>query len=289
MIASLSMKDHFSLIAPRYKSLRTTDLEPVLYIKEQLKNLTTIQAADIGCGSGRYPARLLQHLRGRLHFLCVDYSQMMLRQLTAHLTRQGIQSFQAIRASAMDLPVRDAAIDCVLTFNAIHHFEIPPFLREAERVLKDGGYLFIYTRLRSQNGKNIWGTFFPMFAAKETRLYEINELQSALAAETPRLEIDNLRLFRYERHSSLTRLVEQATHFHYSTFRLYAQSEFKDSLEQFRRNIQQYFDDLNNISWADENILLVIRKNELSSCATMARKCLPGSSWCSLPDGENQV
>jgi ubiquinone/menaquinone biosynthesis C-methylase UbiE len=260
MIASPSMKDHFSLIAPKYKSLRTTDLEPVLYIKEQLKNLATIQAADIGCGSGRYPARLLQHLRGRLHFLCVDYSQMMLRQLTEHLTQQGIKAFQAIRASAMDLPVRDAALDCVLTFNAIHHFEIPPFFREANRVLKDGGYLFIYTRLRSQNSRNIWGTFFPMFASKESRLYEMDELQSALAAQTPRLEIRNMRLFRYERRCSLTRLVEQATHFHYSTFRLYAQSEFKESLEQFKGNIQQHFDDLNNVTWADENILLVIRK-----------------------------
>ena len=160
------MKDHFSLIAPKYRNLRTTDLEPVLYIKEQLKSLATIEAADIGCGSGRYPALLYQHLRGRLRLWCIDFSQMMLRQLTEYLTQQGIQVLQAIHASAINLPVRDAALDCVLTFNAIHHFEIQPFFREADRVIKDGGYLFIYTRLRSQNGRNIWGTFFPIFTSK---------------------------------------------------------------------------------------------------------------------------
>lgn len=260
MIAFPSMQDHFSLIAPTYKNLRTTDLAPVLHIKERLNHLTTILAADIGCGSGRYQAQLLQHLRGRLHFLCVDYSQTMLRQLTECLTQQNIRAFQPIRASAMNLPVRDTAVDCVLTFNAIHHFEIQAFFREANRVVKDDGYLFIYTRLRSQNRRNIWGTFFPMFALKETRLYEMEELQSALAAQTPRLEIFDTRLFRYARRSSLKRLVEQAAHFHYSTFCLYTPSEFKESLEQFKRNVRQHFNDLNNIAWTDENILLVIRK-----------------------------
>ncbi|MCH8191935.1 MAG: methyltransferase domain-containing protein, partial [Chloroflexi bacterium] len=60
-----------------------------------------------------------------------------------------------------ELPIRAETLDCVLTFNAIHDFPLPGFLQESHRVLKDGGYLFIYTRSRSQNQRTVWGRHFP--------------------------------------------------------------------------------------------------------------------------------
>ena len=48
---------HFSRIAYKYRNLRTTDLEPVLFIKKELQNLTKIVAVDVGCGGGRYDKR----------------------------------------------------------------------------------------------------------------------------------------------------------------------------------------------------------------------------------------
>ena len=49
---------HFSRIASKYSDLRTTDPEPVLFIKDKLSYLDTVVASDIGCGCGRYALQL---------------------------------------------------------------------------------------------------------------------------------------------------------------------------------------------------------------------------------------
>jgi len=46
----------------------------------------------------------------------------------------------------------------------------------------------------------------------------------------------------------------------YSTFTLYSGDTFEESLETFKQNIRNNFDDLEKIQWQDENILLQIRK-----------------------------
>ena len=46
----------------------------------------------------------------------------------------------------------------------------------------------------------------------------------------------------------------------YSTFTLYSSNTFEESLETFKQNIRNNFDDLEKIQWQDENILLQIRK-----------------------------
>ena len=142
---------HFLKIAEKYRDLRITDPEPIGYIDEQLKERSTIRAADVGCRAGRYDLKLLEHIGDKLSLYCVDSSEKMLEQLQAYLRRHGIQAFQAIEADARNLPINDTSLDCVFTFNAIHHFKAAQFLEEAFRVLRDDGHLFIYTRLRSQN------------------------------------------------------------------------------------------------------------------------------------------
>ncbi len=46
----------------------------------------------------------------------------------------------------------------------------------------------------------------------------------------------------------------------YSTFTFYSGDTFEESLETFKQNISNNFDDLEKIQWQDENILLQIRK-----------------------------
>jgi len=52
----------------------------------------------------------------------------------------------------------------------------------------------------------------------------------------------------------------QDMHDHYSTFTLYDKETFDESLEIFQHNIKKNFDDLEQIKWHDENILIEIRK-----------------------------
>jgi SAM-dependent methyltransferase len=145
-----------------------------------------------------------------------------------------------------------------MTFNAIHHFDLEKFFSEVHGSLKDDGRLFIYTRLRNQNYRSIWGEHFPLFADMENRLYELNELEEYV--ENAEMNIKSTRVFRHARTSTLGRLVYQAKNNHYSTFALYDEETFDESLDIFQKNIQKNFNDLEQITWYDENILLEIEK-----------------------------
>jgi ubiquinone/menaquinone biosynthesis C-methylase UbiE len=254
-----SIERHFSTISDIYRGLRTTDLEPILHIKKELHELPMINAVDIGCGCGRYELKLLQYVGNRLNLLCLDKNKEMLAQTKVYLSRHNIENFNTIISIAENLPILSKSVDCIFTFNAIHHFNLSGFLKETSRVLKYEGILFIYTRSRSQNSHSVWGKYFPLFAEKEKRLSEIDKLKK-LIEDFHCLEIKNIQLFKYPRISNLDQLIKQACNHHYSTFSLYHDSDFKKSLKKFKKNLKKNFKDLNNINWIDENVLLVIRK-----------------------------
>ncbi len=238
------MHDHFSTIASKYQSVRTLDTEPILHIKHRLDEKTDINMADIGCGDGRYSLEFLKRFDNSFYIHCVDYNENMLKSLETN-------------CDANRLPLDNKSIDCIVTFNAIHHFDVPKFLSESLRSLKDNGRIFIYTRLKNQNARSVWGKHFPLFIEMENRLYELNELESHI--KNADLSIHSTKTFEYSRTSSLDRLVNQAENNHYSTFALYDKESFDHSLDKFKQNIKNNFDDLEQIQWTDENILIEIK------------------------------
>ncbi len=254
-----NIQHHFLRIAPRYRDLRVTDLAPIAYIAERLQTMPEIVAADVGCGAGRYDLKLFEHLGARLRLYCLDGSPTMLRELRLYLQQHGLRDFAAIHAYAHDLPLPASSLHCLFTFNAIHHFKLGLFLSEAQRVLRDQGALFIYTRLRSQNRRNIWGKHFPGFSQKETRLYELGELRR-LISQHPHLQLQSVEFFKFERVCDLPELRRRARQRHYSTFCLYEKNEFALAVREFERRLRRHFRDLTNIRWFDENVLLVLRR-----------------------------
>lgn len=260
----IKTQKHFSRIAGRYGNLRTTDAAPITSIAGRLQALPKIRAADVGCGQGRYDLKLFEHLGEPLYLYGVDGNRNMLQQAVSYLQRHGIRAFQTVEAYARHLPFEPASLDCILTFNAVHHFKVVQFLNESARVLKDGGYLFIYTRLRTQNRRNIWGMYFPSFNEKETRLFELSDLEEWLW-RTSALQLEAIEFYRYERISSLSELTARALDHHYSTFSLYGKKEFDAALLQFQEMIRGCYRDVNNVSWYDENVLLIARKPAVPS------------------------
>ncbi|MBW1965477.1 MAG: class I SAM-dependent methyltransferase [Deltaproteobacteria bacterium] len=252
---------HFSRIAYEYEDLRTTDIEPILLIKNKLVNLTKIKGADIGCGGGRYDIELFNHLGKGFHLICIDYSENMLRKLDNNLNEHNIKEFSTVRTSAMDLPLTANCFDVLFSFNAVHHFNLLDFLEESSRVLRNNGQLFIYTRLRSQNQRNIWGRFFPKFHEKEKSLLEINEFERTLKKASD-LILESIEYFMYKRKANLEWLVKQAKKHHYSTFSLYSKKEFEESLKKFQLNIISHFKDPDKLIWNDENIMFNIKKGK---------------------------
>lgn len=183
----------------------------------------------------------------------------MLGQFNRRFVEDSIRVAGTIKASAMCLPLSEESLNCIFTFNAVHHFSLLEFLHEMARILQDGGYLFVYTRMRSQNSRSVWGRFFPLFTSKETRLYEEDEWKEAIT-KIPSLRLQKTRTFEFNRKSNSERLGDQAENHHYSTFDLYTRSEFKTALNQFHDNLRGYFGDPNNIRWIDENILFILQK-----------------------------
>jgi SAM-dependent methyltransferase len=147
----------------------------------------------------------------------------------------------------------------VFAFNAIHHFDVTAFLNEAARIMKTGGRLFVYTRLKSQNASNIWGMYFPSFLDKENRLYELEELESAIGL-IEAIDLESVEEFSFKRKTSLAELTMRARLKHYSTFSLYGKDEFSRALRAFEDRISTQFTDLNNITWRDDYTMLVIKK-----------------------------
>jgi len=269
MYSSLQLKKktkdislHFSQVAKRYRDLRTTDPEPIIHIMHKLGSildLPQINVADIGCGGGRYSLLFAKCLDGKVRLSCVDNNEHMLETLVTYLKANDISKFTSVKSTAEKLPFGDNSFDCLLTFNAVHHFNLRGFLAESTRILRDGGLLFIYTRTPRQNRRNIWGRYFPQFCQKETRLYHQDELKQVVSA-VPALRLQSVKSFKYDRVASLERLLEKAENRHYSTFWFYSEWELAIALDEFRQNIRKQFSDPNQVRWSDENLLLVIEK-----------------------------
>jgi len=249
-ISEKEIHKHFSKIASKYRSLRTTDLEPILHIKNKLNGKSGISIADVGCGDGRYSLELLRCLGDNCYIHCIDSNENMLKYLKDYLTEQNAMNFCVKPGDANKLPLENDSMDCIVTFNAIHLFDIQKFLGEVLRSLKDDGHLFIYTRLRNQNSRNIWGLYFPLFSGMENRLYELDELKSHI--QEADMKIHSTKVFGHHRASSLERLLEQAKNKHYSTFELY-DGTFGNYLDEFRKNIQNNYED-----WAQSHFLLLL-------------------------------
>ena len=252
-----NIHNHFSKVASSYRRIRTTDVEPIAFIRETLRKLPEVKAADIGCGAGRYDLLLFQYINN-LHLTCIDINEHMLVKVSDYLKSKGINNFKTIKADANDIPLENNSMNCILTFNAIHHFDFVKFIQKCSRVIKDNGRIFIYTRLRSQNDRSVWGQYFPLFSEKENRLYELYEMEQYIKSVNS-LRLKTTKLFKYKRNSTLKQLVEKVKAKHYSTFSLYEKDELVESLKRFQKNFKGRFQDTNQIEWFDENVLLVLK------------------------------
>jgi ubiquinone/menaquinone biosynthesis C-methylase UbiE len=263
MLHMKNMEEHFSEIAETYNEIRTTDQQPIDYIREFCFQNNHRIAVDIGCGPGRYSLLLLQAIP-QLHLTCVDQSSIMIAQTERLLRNAKLDRFKTFVADAGELPLDSNSVDLVFTFNAIHHFIMPAFLREARRVLKANGAILIYTRLQTQNETSIWGKHFPDFNMVERRLYSLDSIEAAIRS-IPGLTLDAVKLFRYERIGSLEGLIDKARARHYSTFSLYSNKRLEECISVFKANLARNFSDADHISWIDENVLLAVKACEAAT------------------------
>jgi SAM-dependent methyltransferase len=256
--SNFDMQSHFSRVAAAYRAIRTTDVEPIFFIKEKLKERDFQIGADIGCGCGRYDRLLMDHLP-LSHLFCLDANPDMVNQAHRFLCETRAGNFSTSVSMSELLPFKNRSLDCVFTFNAVHHYVFEAFLRETGSALKHLGRLFIYTRLPAQNEASIWGKYFPGFTEKETRLFELEHMKRKIGKQSV-LVLEEIKYFRYQRVSSLERLLFQVRKRHYSTFSLYTSKELDEAVEGFTANILAAFPDPDHLEWTDGNVMLVLRR-----------------------------
>ena len=228
------LASHFEHVAPVYTNNRTTDLAPIEYIGPQLSLSRPLRGIDFGCGSGRYALALTRALPS-LQLVCVDRCKRMLTTFYTALSWRDQKQHHLLQADASNPGIQEQTMDCVFSFNAIHHLDLARFLMSAHHLLHPNGQLFLYTRTPEQNRTTIWG-------------------RRALVKQKG-LKLKKIQRFRYARSKSLKRLCQQAQARHYSTFALYSQEEFQAALTAFQERVGKTFTDLDRILWTDENTL----------------------------------
>jgi ubiquinone/menaquinone biosynthesis C-methylase UbiE len=253
------LSHHFSSVAVTYNDLRVTDPEPVDLMADALAGLSAVTAADVGCGTGRYMIELMDRLGEKLFVYFIDHSSNMLEQLRADLTSFDVAGFDILQCPAERLPLSDGSLDCMLAFNAIHHFDLVRFFQEAGRTLRPGGLLFIYTRFRDQNERGIWGRYFPGFAGKEKRLHD-EELMTRTIGAAEGLVVRDLTHFSFKRAATLDSLVHRAKNKHYSTFCFYDPEELERAIEGFEARLKEEFGTSETLEWVDENVMITAQR-----------------------------
>ena len=258
---------HFGDISSRYRSVRDADLAAVGLVSDVLATAAAqarpFRLLDVGTGTGRYLDMVSERLSSTLVTdLCpigLDRSAAMLGQ-ARRLNGCAYPGASHLVAAVETLPIRAASCDAMTCFNAVHHFDLARFASEASRVLAPSGLLVLYTRTAAQNRETIWGRYFPEFAELETRLYTVSELQATLDA-TDAFASVRAQTIPWRVTTSLSRLLEQVTAYHYSTFRFYAPDRLQTALDTFQRRVRDVFHDCSRITFSNDHLLVVAQRS----------------------------
>ena len=107
---------------------------------EEFLDLENAEVIDVGCGDGW----LTRWLAGEgAHATGIEVSP---RQLAKARAVPPLADEHYITGLAEELPVRNRSADIVIFFNSLHHVDavgLPKALKEAARVLKHGGVLYV--------------------------------------------------------------------------------------------------------------------------------------------------
>ena len=260
------MGHHFGDVSSRYRSLRDLDLAAVRLVSGVLAGAAgqarPFRLLDVGTGTGRYLAAVSEDLSSTLDTdLCpigLDRSPAMVGE-ARRLNGCAYPGASHLVGGVETLPFRTASCHAMTCFNAVHHFDLARFASEASRVLIPSGLLVLYTRTAAQNRRTIWGRYFPEFATLETRLYTVSELEGALGATRAFASV-RLQTIPWRVTTSLLRLIEQVTAYHYSTFRFYSRDGLHTALDTFQRRVRHVSRDWSRITFDNDHVLVVAQR-----------------------------
>jgi 3'-phosphoadenosine 5'-phosphosulfate sulfotransferase (PAPS reductase)/FAD synthetase/ubiquinone/menaquinone biosynthesis C-methylase UbiE len=124
-----------------------TELAHVARLLELMKPANGAVVLDAGCGVGEV-ALLMRELRPDLSFVLLNVSEMQL----AHCP----QDMRQVNADFAATGLADASVDVVMfNYSLCHSLDVPGALREAQRVLREGGILFVNDMVRREGDNRL--------------------------------------------------------------------------------------------------------------------------------------
>ncbi|MFQ5963323.1 MAG: class I SAM-dependent methyltransferase [Candidatus Scalinduaceae bacterium] len=224
------MKDYFVSISSKYDDLRGGEiLQPLYKTLESLVRKGS-KVLDVACGTGLFLIPIA--VKFDVELFGSDMSLGMLN-IAYKKARNNNLKVKFLEADVHNLPFPNEYFDVLISTNAIHHFDLMKSLKECARVLKKGGSYVVFSRFREQNKRSFWGKNFPNFAVKENRLYNKEEFID-VAEKIEELDLDDINELSFEKQTTEEEILAEATNKKYSTFELYTEEEFKESLNSFK-------------------------------------------------------
>ncbi|MEK4932093.1 MULTISPECIES: class I SAM-dependent methyltransferase [Bacillus] len=136
--------------------------------QETINNIVDVQnkqVIDIGCGGGIYTKELA--LMGAKNVVGLDFSKEILQ--AAKENCNAFPNISFIHGDAHNIPYPNESFDLVISRAVIHHLQdVPTFIREASRILKQDGTLILQDRTIEDctipgSPEHIRGYFFSVF------------------------------------------------------------------------------------------------------------------------------
>ena len=161
-----AVREHFEASGASWEAFQARNADPDAKLAALARLVPReLVVADVGCGSGW----LLPELgAARARIIAVDNAPRQLASARARAADLGLEDVEFREGDLADLPMRDQEADAVFLHLALHHAAQPEAaLREARRVLKDGGSLVVTDFLPHQEGwlrdehADLWPGFDP--------------------------------------------------------------------------------------------------------------------------------
>lgn len=231
---------YFARIASSYDSLRG-----MAYHDDLLRTVSKYTEAgstlfDIACGTGRLSIPICMELG--LHLELLDRSEEMLSIARDKVKNEGgiVGGHPVIfhlgnASSIFNTRVRLNHIRLFTCMNAIHHIRLR-FVPQLQKVMPRGSHLLILSRSKQQNDRSYLGSQFKGFGSKETRLYNMDEIVTT--CEKSGLGLVESNEYSYRKTVPKSTLLREVEEKKYSTFDLYSEDEFVDSLNDFRERLR---------------------------------------------------
>jgi ubiquinone/menaquinone biosynthesis C-methylase UbiE len=237
-------KANYSCIAKYYDKVRPPPADAwISKIIEYGKINDDSKVLDIGCGTGRYPLRILTFKNAQICGL--DVSADMLKSALAKDERKRVLW---VLGDAQKLPFQANQFDCVYMTLVLHHIENRTALfQRVYYVLKTGGSFVVMTPSHSQIKRHVIRHFPGVTAIDLRRFPTIPSIKKTMIENGFRNV--HSHVIRYdEGYISTNELLEKVRSKYISTLTLLSEERFKKGLKIFHERMRKYGDKIRRIS-----------------------------------------